>query len=93
MTQPTTTTINGTPDLLSAENALSVVPGKRKRDSADEDVELKEEENQTPPAINGLTEGKERELIKSYLEVLTRYGLFVDDVATPLAQCCRRCHA
>lgn len=91
MTQPTTTTINGTPELLSAENALPVVPGKRKRDSGDEHVESKEEEDQTSAATNGLTEGKKRELVKSYLEVLTRYGPFFDDVAALLAHCCRPC--
>lgn len=77
MTQPATTTVNGTPGLLSAENAQPVVPGKRKRDLEEDNVEMdtdKEEEKkeQQQPATNGEDAAKQKDLIKPYFEVLSR---------------------
>lgn len=77
MTQPATTTVNGAPGLLSAENALPVVPGKRKRDSEDDGpggMDLDREE--TKVGINGDDAAKEKDLIKPYFEVLSRYVAF-----------------
>lgn len=79
MTQPATTTVNGTPGLLSAENAQPVVPGKRKRDLDDENVEMDtdKEEEKKKPAINGEDAAKQKDLIKPYFEVLSRYVPFL----------------
>ena len=87
MTQPATTTVNGTgtgtatPELLSAENAHPVVPGKRKRD-VDDDVEMDAEDEEKKPAIDAAEATKQKELIQPYFQVLSRYGNFYSTPAT-----------
>lgn len=72
MAQPATTKPNGILEPASTENAQPVVPGKRKRENGDDGDELDGFEDEKPVITNGGPKGNQKELIKSYLEVLNR---------------------
>ena len=76
MTQPATAKTNGNPAPLASEDALAVWSGKRKRDIGDEGMEVDRDDEQKPAATNGSDEAKEKELIMSYFDVLSRYGAY-----------------
>lgn len=75
MAQPATTKPNGVPEPASTENAQPVVPGKRKRDNGEEGDELDGFEDEKPAATNGWPKGDQKELIQSYLEVLSSFDI------------------
>ncbi|KAI5467996.1 hypothetical protein BGZ63DRAFT_419646 [Mariannaea sp. PMI_226] len=76
MAQPATTTPNGVLENIDVENAPPVAPGKRKRDIGDDGEAEEEIDHQKPVIANGLSKGKnQKELIKSYLEVLRGFDI------------------
>lgn len=93
MAQPATTKPNGVPEPASTENAQPVVPGKRKRDNGEEGDELDGFEDEKPAATNGWPKGDQKELIKSYFEVLSRYVAFSDLWMSRLCHRESHCHA
>ncbi|KAK7419552.1 hypothetical protein QQZ08_010802 [Neonectria magnoliae] len=75
MAQPATTKPNGILEPASADTVQPVVPGKRKRENGDDGDELDGFENEKPVVTNGGSKGDQKELIKSYLEVLTSFDI------------------
>ncbi|CAM1509094.1 Fc.00g028330.m01.CDS01 [Cosmosporella sp. VM-42] len=86
MTQPATTNTNGTPAPLTAEDAQAGVSGKRKRDIGDDGMEVDGDDELKPAATNGMDEGKEKELIKSYFDVLSSFDISPPILKRPLPE-------
>ena len=74
MAQPTPAEANGASTPVSDENGHLAVPSKRKRDSEDDAGadEMTGVEEQKPTAPQGWTAGEQKDLIKSYFDVLKR---------------------
>lgn len=74
MAQPTTLEPNGVSTPGSDSNDHLAIPGKRKRDVGDEGPdEVKEEGEQKPAAPRRWAAGSQKDLVKSYFDVLMRY--------------------
>jgi hypothetical protein len=78
MAQPTAIQANGTSESPSLNKAQPVAPGKRKRET--EEMEDRDEDNaseeQKPAITNGEPKKDQRDVIKSFVEVLSRYACF-----------------
>lgn len=78
MAQPTAIHANGTSESPSLDKAQPVAPGKRKRET--EEMEDRDEDNaseeQKPAITNGQPKKDQRDVIKSFVEVLSRYACF-----------------
>jgi hypothetical protein len=78
MAQPTAIHANGTSESPSLDKAQPVAPGKRKRET--EEMEDRDEddasEEQKPAITNGEPKKDQRDVIKSFVEVLSRYACF-----------------
>ncbi|KAF4996718.1 hypothetical protein FDECE_12317 [Fusarium decemcellulare] len=85
MAQPTSVQVNGASESPSVDNALPVAPGKRKRDSDDEREEEEGSPDEQKPAItNGEPKKDQKELIKSFLEVLASFDVSPSILKRPL---------
>ncbi|RGP72862.1 hypothetical protein FSPOR_2463 [Fusarium sporotrichioides] len=76
MAQPTVVQANGTSESPTLDKAQSVASGKRKRDVEEEDEDRDEEmvsDEQKPAITNGEPKKDQRDLIKSFVEVLSSY--------------------
>lgn len=78
MAQPKAIHANGTSESPSLDKAQPVAPGKRKRET--EEIEDRDEDNaseeQKPAITNGQPKKDQRDVIKSFVEVLSRYACF-----------------
>jgi hypothetical protein len=78
MAQPTAIHANGTSESPTLDKAQPVAPGKRKRDVEEE--EERDEDmispEQKPAITNGEPKKDQRDLIKSFVDVLSRYACF-----------------
>lgn len=75
MAQPATTRPNGVLESPSVGDAQPVVPGKRKRDIGDAAESDYGPQSQKSVIASASPDAKnQKELIKSYLDVLTRYA-------------------
>ncbi|KAF5643991.1 hypothetical protein F25303_6085 [Fusarium sp. NRRL 25303] len=77
MAQPTAIHANGTSESPSLDKAQPVAPGKRKRET--EEMEDRDEDNaseeQKPAITNGQPKKDQRDVIKSFVEVLSSYDI------------------
>lgn len=77
MAQPTAIHANGTSESPTLDKAQPVAPGKRKRDVEEEDRDEDMISPEQKPAItNGEPKKDQRDLIKSFVDVLSRYACF-----------------
>lgn len=76
MAQPTAVQANGTSESPTIDKVQPVAPGKRKRDVEEEDEDRDEGmvDQQKPAITNGEPKKDQRDLIKSFVEVLSRYA-------------------
>jgi hypothetical protein len=75
MAQPTPAEANGASTPVNDEIEHVAIPGKRKRDSEDDEGadEMTGVEEQKPTAPHRWAAGEQKDLIKSYFDVLKRY--------------------
>lgn len=76
MAQSTTVQVNGVSVSPTPETAQPVVSGKRKRDIDDDRDDDHGPDEQKPAITNGEPKKDQRELIRSFIDVLTRYAIF-----------------
>lgn len=79
MAQPTAIHANGTSESPTLDKAQPVASGKRKRDVEEEDRDEDMISPEQKPAItngNGEPKKDQRDLIKSFVDVLSRYACF-----------------
>jgi hypothetical protein len=76
--QPAAIQANGTSESPTLDKAQSVAPGKRKRDVDEEDDRDEDmtSDEQKPAITNGEPKKDQRDLIRSFVEVLSRYACF-----------------
>ncbi|KAF5687477.1 hypothetical protein FCIRC_2356 [Fusarium circinatum] len=88
MAQPTAIHANGTSESPSLDKAQPVAPGKRKRET--EEMEDRDEDNaseERKPAItNGEPKRDQRDVIKSFVEVLSSYDIGPSILKRPLPE-------
>lgn len=88
MAQPTTTHTNGLAEPEADGQVQSGISAKRKRDPVDEgDVDM---DGGDEPLQPGATKGNQKELIRSYYEVLSRYKPLPPKACATLAHHWRR---
>ncbi|RGP59923.1 hypothetical protein FLONG3_11057 [Fusarium longipes] len=89
MAQPTAVQTNGTSVSPTLDKAQSVAPGKRKRDVNEEDEDRDEDmvsEEQKSAITNGQPKKNQRDLIKSFVDVLSSYGVGSSILKRPLPE-------
>lgn len=79
MAQSTTVQVNGVSVSPTPETVQAVAPGKRKRDIDDDRDDEDGPDEQKPAITNGEPKKDQRELIRSFIDVLTRYAIFFRD--------------
>ncbi|KAF4498247.1 hypothetical protein FAGAP_5579 [Fusarium agapanthi] len=88
MAQPTAIHANGTSESPSLDKAQPVAPGKRKRET--EEMEDRDEDNaseeQKPAITNGEPKRDQRDMIKSFVEVLSSYDIGPSILKRPLPE-------
>ncbi|KAJ4047228.1 hypothetical protein NW761_007706 [Fusarium oxysporum] len=88
MAQPTAIHANGTSESPSLDKAQPVAPGKRKRET--EEMEDRDEDNaseeQKPAITNGEPKKDQRDVIKSFVEVLSSYDIGPSILKRPLPE-------
>ncbi|KAF5986206.1 hypothetical protein FCOIX_1694 [Fusarium coicis] len=88
MAQPTAIHANGTPESPSLDKAQPVAPGKRKRET--EEMEDRDEDNasdeQKPVITNGEPKKDQRDVIKSFVDVLSSYDIGPSILKRPLPE-------
>ncbi|KAF5623686.1 uncharacterized protein FTJAE_10545 [Fusarium tjaetaba] len=88
MAQPTAIHANGTSESPSLDKAQPVAPGKRKRET--EEMEDRDEDNasdeQKPAVTNGEPKKDQRDVIKSFVEVLSSYDIGPSILKRPLPE-------
>ncbi|EWZ32038.1 hypothetical protein FOCG_14746 [Fusarium oxysporum f. sp. radicis-lycopersici 26381] len=88
MAQPTAIHANGTSESPSLDKAQPVAPGKRKRET--EEMEDRDEDNaseeQKPAITNGEPKKDQRDMIKSFVEVLSSYDIGPSILKRPLPE-------
>ncbi|KAF5542897.1 hypothetical protein FMEXI_7299 [Fusarium mexicanum] len=88
MAQPTAIHANGTSESPSLDKAQPVAPGKRKRET--EEMEDRDEDNaseeQKPAITNGEPKRDQRDVIKSFVEVLSSYDIGPSILKRPLPE-------
>ncbi|KAG4256983.1 hypothetical protein BFJ72_g8853 [Fusarium proliferatum] len=88
MAQPTAIHANGTSESPSLDKAQPVAPGKRKRET--EEIEDRDEDNaseeQKPAITNGQPKKDQRDVIKSFVEVLSSYDIGPSILKRPLPE-------
>ncbi|PCD31093.1 hypothetical protein AU210_010758 [Fusarium oxysporum f. sp. radicis-cucumerinum] len=88
MAQPTAIHANGTSESPSLDRAQPVAPGKRKRET--EEMEDRDEDNaseeQKPAITNGEPKKDQRDMIKSFVEVLSSYDIGPSILKRPLPE-------
>ncbi|EWG52843.1 hypothetical protein FVEG_11452 [Fusarium verticillioides 7600] len=88
MAQPTAIHANGTSESPSLDKAQPVAPGKRKRET--EEMEDRDEDNasdeQKPAIINGEPKKDQRDVIKSFVDVLSSYDIGPSILKRPLPE-------
>ncbi|KAH7475686.1 hypothetical protein IWW34DRAFT_907553 [Fusarium oxysporum f. sp. albedinis] len=88
MAQPTAIHANGTSESPSLDKAQPVAPGKRKRET--EEMEDRDEddasEEQKPAITNGEPKKDQRDVIKSFVEVLSSYDIGPSILKRPLPE-------
>ena len=74
--QPAAIQANGTSESPTLDKAQSVAPGKRKRDVDEEDDRDEDmtSDEQKPAITNGDPKKDQRDLIRSFVEALSRYA-------------------
>ncbi|KAM0555932.1 hypothetical protein ACHAPJ_005911 [Fusarium lateritium] len=85
MAQPATTQANGTSESPNLDKAQPVAPGKRKREDEERDEDDGSEE-QKPAITNGEPKKDQRDLIKSFVEVLSSYDIAPSILKRPLPE-------
>ncbi|KAL5597486.1 hypothetical protein FOBRF1_011279 [Fusarium oxysporum] len=88
MAQPTAIHANGTSESPSLDKAQPVAPGKRKRET-EEMVDRDEDnasEEQKPAITNGEPKKDQRDVIKSFVEVLSSYDIGPSILKRPLPE-------
>ncbi|PTD08747.1 hypothetical protein FCULG_00010734 [Fusarium culmorum] len=88
MAQPTAVQANGTSESPTIDKVQPVAPGKRKRDVEEEDEDRDEEmvDQQKPAITNGEPKKDQRDLIKSFVEVLSSYDVGPSILKRPLPE-------
>ncbi|KAF9769397.1 hypothetical protein IL306_013195 [Fusarium sp. DS 682] len=88
MAQPTAIHANGTLESPTLDKAQPVAPGKRKRET--EEMEDRDEDNasdeQKPAITNGEPKKDQRDVIKSFVEVLSSYEIGPSILKRPLPE-------
>ncbi|KAF5588191.1 hypothetical protein FPCIR_7209 [Fusarium pseudocircinatum] len=88
MAQPAAIHANGTSESPSLDKAQPVAPGKRKRET--EEMEDRDEDNtsdeQKPAITNGEPKKDQRDVIKSFVEVLSSYDIGSSILKRPLPE-------
>ncbi|KAJ4125528.1 hypothetical protein NW768_009149 [Fusarium equiseti] len=86
--QPAAIQANGTSESPTVDKAQSVAPGKRKRDVDEEDDRDEDitSDEQKPAIINGEPKNDQRDLIRSFVEVLSSYDVAPSILKRPLPE-------
>ncbi|KAF4335742.1 hypothetical protein FBEOM_10388 [Fusarium beomiforme] len=87
--QPTAIHANGTSESPTLDKAQLVAPGKRKRDTEEMDVDRDEDnasDEKKPAITNGEPRKDQRDLIKSFVEVLSSYKIGPSILKRPLPE-------
>ncbi|KAM0420666.1 hypothetical protein ACHAPT_011582 [Fusarium lateritium] len=86
MAHPTTVQVNGVSASPTPETAPPVAPGKRKRDIDDDRDDEDGPDEQKPVITNGEPKKDQRELIRSFIEVLTSFDTTPSILKRPLPE-------